>query len=389
MSVDLLSGGKCHLLYFQIKSNSLTLVTSTFDALGVVVDPLLATANHSCDPNAYVLMDGLRMSLRTLRSTSKDEEIFISYVDTSFSTAIRQQNTEERFHFRCHCHKCIKAETQPQESLEDQYLGHPTELAPEWKAFIEGGYRKDMYPPIAQEFWKDLPNNFTEKGQQPYWDAQYLEEFAYNAAATAFKDDSGDKLDELIEMQEFLLRLLATSRRFALWRQPYGSIRQEHYLTNLSYARKFQQAWSQAAKVYFNIDPLLYPQTHHPLRVVHNANLAVLTLTVAMDPEFLAEQGSSKDSIHDINFGVLLYFLFVEILANVEKSHGKDNSFAKQMKAKFEQIKTDMTRSDPHALRDIVKQREETWKKFRSIGTIPDRPYTPKKSKKAATDPLD
>lgn len=347
------------------------------------MDPLLATANHSCDPNVYVLMDGPKMSLRTLRSIPKDEEIFISYIDTSFPVAIRQRNIEERFHFICQCHKCIKAATRPHESLDDQYLGHPTELAPEWKAFIKDGYRKNIVPPIAQEFWKGLPKDLAAQSQQPFWDAEYLEEFAYKVSVIVFKDDFGAELDELIETQEFLLRLLATSKRFALWRQPYGSIRQEHYLTNLSHARKFQQAWRQAAKIYFNVDPVLYPQTQHPLRVVHNASLALLTLTVATDPDFLAEQGSSKDPIHDIDLGVLLYFLFVEILANIEKSHGKDNSFVKLVKAKFEQIKTDMTRSDPHALRDIGAKREETWRKFRSIADIPDRPYTPKSAAKS------
>jgi SET domain-containing protein len=58
--------------------NALTLVTPTQEPLGVCLDPFAACANHSCDPNAYIVMDGARLSLRTLNEIGKDEEIFLS-----------------------------------------------------------------------------------------------------------------------------------------------------------------------------------------------------------------------------------------------------------------------------------------------------------------------
>jgi hypothetical protein len=58
--------------------NALTLVTPTQEPLGLCLDPLAACANHSCDPNAYIVMDGPRLSMRTFTEIKKDEEIFLS-----------------------------------------------------------------------------------------------------------------------------------------------------------------------------------------------------------------------------------------------------------------------------------------------------------------------
>ena len=349
----------------------MTLITSTFEPLGLVLDPLLGTANHSCDPNAYAVMDGPKISLRSLNSISEGQEILISYVDSSVPKPTRKLQLRERFYFDCRCTKCERPDSIT-EAREDRYLGQPTILAEEWKSFLEKGYDKRSYPTIAKRFFDNIPRNLRGKGLPPYWDAKYVEKFATDAVSEQNISDP----DQERQLLEFLLRLLATSQRFELSRQPYPSIRKD-YIANLGFAGKFRQAWIQSTKQYFNVDPVLYPQPHHPLRVVHNINLAMLTLYVATEPEQRDEKTSFTDTINDTDFGVLIYSLFVEILANIEKSHGKENNLAISVKAKFEELKTDMTRADPSALKKLDKQREEVWRKFRKIGDIPDRTYSP------------
>ena len=316
-------------------------------------------------------MDGPKVAFRSLKSISEGEEILISYVDSSLPKSTRQLQLRERFYFDCRCTKCERLGSIT-EASENRYLGQPTILAEEWKSFLAKGYDKRSYPMIAKEFFGNIPQNLRGKSLPPYWDAKYVEKFASDSISDQNRSDLGQELQFL----EFLLRLLATSQRFELSRQPYPSIRKD-YIAALSFAGKFGQAWSQSTKQYFNVDPVLYPQPHHPVRVVHNINLAMLTLYVATEPEQRDEEASFTDTMNDIDFGVLIYSLFVEILANIEKSHGKENSLAKSVKAKFEELKTDMTRGNPNALKNLDKQREEVWRKFRKIGDIPDRPYSP------------
>ena len=358
---------------YQILCNSLTLVTSTFEPLGLVLDPLLGTANHSCNPNAYAVMDGPKVAFRSLNSISKGEEILISYVDSSLPKPTRQLQIRERFYFDCACTKCERPGGGI-ESPEDRYLGHPTVLAEEWKTFLEKGYDEGLYPTIAKGLFDSIPQNFGRQSLPPFWDAKCVEKFA----SEFVNDNTISDPHRGLQLFQFLLRLLATSQRFELQRHPYSSIR-KNYTTYLSLSGKYGQAWSQAAKQYFNIDPVLYLQTHHPLRVIDNINLAKLTLVVATDPGHRAEEASLTDPLNDTDFGVMIYFLFVEIMANIDKSHGKDNSLAKSVRAKFEELKTDMTRADPSALRNLDKQREEVWRKLRSVGNIPDLTYSPSK----------
>lgn len=312
------------------------------------------------------------MSFRTLKTIAKDEEIFISYIDSCYPTNIRQSQLRDRFFFDCKCNKCHRHanESGSTDSIPEaeRFLGKPTELAPKWKAFLDAGYKKS-YPDFAKGFFKELPQNRTASSSEPYSDAKFAERFSSEVANDIANEGIVDiDFNESVNDLEFLLKLLATSKRFAVSRQPYASIRQE-YITKLCYVAKWRQAFVQSAKQYFHIDPVLYPETHHPLRVMHNANLAMLVLAIGTDPEFWGKPAPLGDPIGDINYGVLIYFLLMEVVANVDRSHGKESKFSKVVKQKFEDIKADTPRE---GLREFEGHREETWRQFRRIADRPD-----------------
>ncbi|KAK8175240.1 hypothetical protein IWX90DRAFT_379140, partial [Phyllosticta citrichinensis] len=93
-------------IYARILTNSLTITTPTLFPIGVGVDPFASCANHSCEPNAFVVLEGTKLCYRALKPISKDDEIFMSYVDDKYPFLHRQKELRDRYYFDCNCTKC-------------------------------------------------------------------------------------------------------------------------------------------------------------------------------------------------------------------------------------------------------------------------------------------
>jgi hypothetical protein len=50
---------------------------------GLCFEPQVGLANHSCNPNAFVMFDSRRMAVVALKTIKEGEQVFISYVDTT------------------------------------------------------------------------------------------------------------------------------------------------------------------------------------------------------------------------------------------------------------------------------------------------------------------
>lgn len=103
----------------QLMINSITLVTPTFDPVGIAFDPVASLINHSCDPNSVMTFDGRSLSVRTLKEIARDDELTISYIDNTNPTHKRQDELMERYFFKCECTRCTSyAESQdPREAF--------------------------------------------------------------------------------------------------------------------------------------------------------------------------------------------------------------------------------------------------------------------------------
>lgn len=89
-------------------TNAFRLTLADNTPVGLCFEPIVSFANHSCTPNATVIFDGRRMELRALDHISKDEQIFISYIDPTQPTSIRQEELSSRYFFTCECEKCVQ-----------------------------------------------------------------------------------------------------------------------------------------------------------------------------------------------------------------------------------------------------------------------------------------
>lgn len=94
------------LLCCILHTNAFQLIDHTEDEIGLLFDPLLSQANHSCVPNAFIAVDGRQARLISLLPIKKDEEICISYVDSTAGTKTRQATIKDKYCFSCICPRC-------------------------------------------------------------------------------------------------------------------------------------------------------------------------------------------------------------------------------------------------------------------------------------------
>ncbi|KAL9085785.1 MAG: hypothetical protein Q9165_007417 [Trypethelium subeluteriae] len=304
-------------------TNALTLVTPTFDPLGICIDPLVCSANHSCDPNAVVVFDGPSLSLRTLKAIKQDEEALISYIDNSDPYERRQQALQTRYNFTCECCKCQKGPTLREDSFEDA---------------------------------DRIPSDHTS--------IQAAEECAIELL------EKGKKCGNSTQALEYLSqakKTLESTRIWPLGRQPSPSIQQQIFVNQLSAEQSKANALHSGFLIYFEIDPLLFPEPFHPVRIVHNFTLAMLVLFLS------GEQGDEQIlRLQEVglDFGIVLYGLLQEVLNNVSKSHGVDSRFARMVKRRCEEVFTDMTRGTTAKLNEVEGHLDDQWALLRHLFTV-------------------
>ncbi|KAB8356568.1 hypothetical protein FH972_024150 [Carpinus fangiana] len=295
-------------LFALVYTNSLTLYTSTFDALGIVLDPQAAAANHSCDANTAVVFGGQKLEFRALRGIGEGEEITISYVDGTDPAGRRQRLLKERFYFDCQCVKCLKA--------------------------------------------KEISINS---------DQQEVEDYGYSVLDKAGKQDRGELLPRLLKAMELCLATPVWEQHAT--RQPLPALRQEIF-TSLLLTEQWVEAFKMGLKIYFQVHPEIYGETSwHPTRVVHKWTLACLALQLASlndqpDGQALSRGASSNaERLHSIDdggfWGTVIIGLLTEVLDNVRLSHGEESSFAKIVKLKMAEVAVDVTRGDQGKLGEV------------------------------------
>lgn len=286
----------------------MTIVTPTFDPLGIFIDDRLSTMNHSCDPNAYIVMDGPAVSLRTLKPIKKNDEIYISYIDATNPYARRQSELKSRWFFTCKCTKCQKGPT----LSEDQWAIPPQNLSEKWKDTA------DNY--LNTDFAKDPANYVGDSKDEKR--VAIIQGHAYNMyeSAQQMSDPS-----EAIRTIEDGMRVCYQCGLWPVHRQPYAAMRDD-IIVNMLAVGNFEIAWYQCTKRYRHIDPKLYLKKFHPVRVVHLWQMAMLAV-------FLSGEEPFAEGIH---MDLIAFILIQEVYELCKKSHGENSMF---------------TRSVEHALR--------------------------------------
>ncbi len=262
----------------KILTNTHTLTTPTLDPLGLSLSPLSARLNHSCSPNAYMVFSGPSLHIRSLLLIPANAELTISYIDSTLPRALRLAELSTRYFFACHCPLCIAEDAQSAPMV--------TEVSKAKKA---------------------------------------------NALLSRAKSevDPHRALDLLQQARNLL-------RPEPLHIYPCPAILHQQLLSALS-LQDWILALRNGLSTYFAIDPLLFPQAHHPVRVVHHWVLLRLLVPVA-EVVSSGQAGAKTEGLREVRWEVVIYGLWKELKEIVEQSHGKGSAFETEVMAFGEQL---------------------------------------------------
>ncbi|KAI9831374.1 MAG: hypothetical protein M1826_003547 [Phylliscum demangeonii] len=279
----------------KIIVNSMTLMTSLFDPIGLCMEPTISLINHSCAPNATVIFDRQRLALRSVEPVAQGHEITLTYVDTTDPYPRRQRDLRDRYFFACACAKCQHGPT----LREDHFLpGRPP--SPALFALEEQGYA------------------------------------AYDAA-----ENNSATASQAIPALEEAANALRRSAAWPLDRQPWPGLRAILVVKYLA-AQRWGDALKHLLVAYFHIDPLQVPRPSHPVRVGHLWRLACLvhlignlarTTTETTTSHTLDAGGVHALRKYNLDYKMIVWGLLCEADSNVDASHGADSHFARMLHA--------------------------------------------------------
>jgi hypothetical protein len=252
----------------------------------------------------------------------------------------RQSELSDRYAFKCACSKCKKGPT----LQEDQFLLPLNEISPQ----------------SLKEIIANTNQYLTESGSHVPADApaEFVTKAIEDYAIKLIEQCSKETPSRAVERLRGGLELLANTKIWPVHRQPFPALRHELFVSCLT-NNNYMVAFFQGLKAFFDIDPILYSQTHHPTRVEHIWTLAKLTLFLVTDhdqpgvDEIKLVQTAEQMGM-DIPY--LMYGLMAWASDNVEKSHGAQSSFTKTVKHKFYQTTVDMTRGEAVDFRALHKR---------------------------------
>lgn len=301
-------------IFGMVYTNALTLSTSSMDSIGICLDPLVAKINHSCEPNAFVVYDGPRLSVRSLRPIKEDEEVFIAYTDGTSSFRQRQKQLQEQYYFTCQCSKCTQKENAPQEA----FLPGVPPPNPGVTAVIEDNALKNLESVKDQSL---VPTTL--------------------------------KLCELIDAR---ISACLETKAWPVHRQPLPALLQEYFI-NILMINNYIDAFRRGLQIYFDVHPILYPQTSHPARSLHIFAIAKLAMQCFMgDPK-----GLETSLPKDLDSHVVVPGLMREAEDALKRSHGVDCRLTKSVKQQSASIMEGFA-----AIGNEKAQKERQWTLLRA-----------------------
>jgi hypothetical protein len=295
-----------------LKRNSFTLVSNTFDPLGMAFDPLLARVNHDCSNNSNIMFDGARISLRSLTSISSGSEVSISYVDTTYPIHERRLDLEDRWSFICRCHTCSLGEATWRDAfpLKDEM---PRQFKDETMRFAQASESPaTVLMAIAQK-----------SGNQ-----NLIGLAAMKAKATQLLGDF-DRLNNApvnarIRYLEDAETFFKSSKCWPIYRQGRSEMLGNLVLLYIG-TERYLDAMKVAATLYYLVDPIHYPEAHHPLRIIHGLRLLQLITNIGDE----ASQALPFDVI------LVLFELARRVVQGAKKSHGENSRLYKAIWERF------------------------------------------------------
>ncbi|KAL2070914.1 hypothetical protein VTL71DRAFT_13940 [Oculimacula yallundae] len=326
-----------------LSTNAFRITLPDNTPVGLCFSPTLARANHSCDPNAFIVFDSRTISLRALRPIKKDEQIFISYIDPTEEITLRQSRLKERYFFTCKCTRCVGNENAYEYFIRSQEEeGRAVEM-------------EILYP--QEELLKTAERCQTAIKQTPA-----LASTTHTSQVSSLLEQRNASIQQSHQTRIThlfssiqSLSSLTDSKTFAL--QPYPEIIHEIYLAYID-MQAFTPALITLLFLLFNCDVFIYLQPHHPVPVVRLYTIAKLLKHLAsLNPtEILQDISSISTSISSTSAANLhvmediakamqgldlinaFHIMVLMAWKEAKKSHGQESRFVKEIEQEIADV---------------------------------------------------
>lgn len=288
-------------------------IASPLDAAhyGSGFDPLICSANHSCDPNVVRVSNSPNTLLRALKPIKKGEEIFMKYTDTSNPFWIRQAELKENYFFTCQCPKCARCPVSP----EDTFAKPPEDLPEEYCVVAD-----KLVKEHRRELGKWLAGTDESRAQ--------LRLAAMQAHAFAVSNDGDATEGELKEA----LELCIGSGMWTWTRQPVPEICRRLFSRYMA-SGDIDKTFRLGCKLHLEINPVLYPQPFYPERLIMADVLSTMTVALGGNPTLRHVQEEFAEK--DLDFRIIYWGFLLELREYVPKMYGWESPFGKVVKDKI------------------------------------------------------
>jgi SET and MYND domain-containing protein len=332
-------------------SNTISLSGTEDISLGTGFDPIVCSANHSCDPNTVVVFNQPALVVRALRPIAAGEEIFIKYIDITNPRSVRQAELLDQYYFTCKCSKCEQGAA----AREDRFLRPLDQL--------NSTFRK-VADVLIQRHAKQLDRFAVGNNTSPA--AQRLAAItaeAFSVSGITFDFNKGNSHASEDETRD-ALRLCLNSGMWDWSRQPVPHLLRQLLVSKLSVGQTYA-AWRIAAKMHFLVAPVLHPNPSYPDRLLDTWTLANITnqLISPEDGELYREILRGGLDLRIISAG-----LIIEVHENLEGSYGRDAPLGRAVEIAYQQITTGMQITMEELKEEILR----TWQKFETVARSAD-----------------
>ncbi|KAG9229588.1 hypothetical protein BJ875DRAFT_387044 [Amylocarpus encephaloides] len=286
--------------------------------IGLCFEPALALVNHSCSPNAFVMFDGRKVSLRALEHIEKGDEVFISYIDSTQGREIRRKELQQRYFFQCNCEKCTQ-DYSPYQAFQRAGLINPSKI----DALLDRQALDDHATtriPTMRQMSEDI-----EGFDRASCKASLLLDCSRGA-------ELQDERLKLLREAHVELTPFRTHEVFAV--PPYPTILDEIYLTFVDNER-LAAALVVLLFIFFNCDVYNWPKSTHPARVTRLFTIVRLLKYVAsLEPTVLVESLAPvpKELLSRLDYISTAHVLITIMLELGPLSHGEGTTFMAQIR---------------------------------------------------------
>ncbi|KAI1873157.1 uncharacterized protein JN550_003410 [Neoarthrinium moseri] len=285
--------------------------------LGIGFDPMICSANHSCDPNVVLVFNQPVALLRATRPIKKGEEMFMKYIDVTNPLSVRQNELQDTYYFSCQCPKCKKGSSFP----EDTFTIPPEELSSEYRTLADK---------LAQKHEAQLSRFFvpaSDETAQQRLAALQAEAFSVSGTVTDVKNPTPEEIKATLKM----------CIKSGLWkwtRQPVPQLCRQLFSLYIANGDPYR-AFRLGCKIYFEITPGLYPQAFYPDRLIDTwaMSTVVNVLCGPMNKQIYDELMQGGVDLRIVYFG----FLF-DVHDNAPKMFGLDSPFGRVVDNTYKQI---------------------------------------------------